>query len=92
MDALPAILSVTLLVALAVATGRAIAGVQDRHVTGLSSLLGGWRPQTWPPGIQEDDPETGWARRHVGRPAAIPPGSLPDPSSNGPTSWIEELD
>ncbi|MFI5226209.1 MAG: hypothetical protein ACHQ3P_05990 [Candidatus Limnocylindrales bacterium] len=99
MDALPAILSLTLLGALGVVIGRAIAGVPDRHVTGLSSLLGGWRPQTWPPGIQEDDPEAGWARRPEAGWARRPEGrreaiasAVIGLSEDDPMSWIEELD
>ncbi|MFI5226064.1 MAG: hypothetical protein ACHQ3P_05260 [Candidatus Limnocylindrales bacterium] len=91
MDALPAILSVTLLVTLAVVSGRAIAGVPDRQANGLSSLLGGWRPQTWPSGIQEDDPEAGWARHPEGRQEAVESGSVVEPA-DGPMSWIEEFD
>ncbi len=92
MDALPAILSVTLVVAVAVVAGRAIAGVPDRQATGLSSLLGGWRAQTWPPGIQEDDPEAGWARHPGGRREAVPSDPVVEQSDDGPMSWIEELD
>ena len=92
MDALPAILSVALLTALAVVAGRAIADVPDRQLTGLSSLLGGWRQQAWPQGIQEDDPETGWARRPVARRAAVPAVAVDGPSDDAPLSWIEELD
>ncbi len=92
MDTLPAVLSVTLLVALAVVASRAIADAPDRHATGLTSLLGGWRPQTWPAGVQEDDPEAGWARHSIVRRDALPSGRAVEPSEDGPTSWIEELD
>jgi hypothetical protein len=97
-DAWPALIASGLAVALGVAAVGALADVTDGQLTGLGSLLGGWRPQSWPTGIQEDDPETSRARQsESGRPDEVPAGTVdrsrdeagPD---HGFLSWIEELD
>jgi hypothetical protein len=95
MDALPAILTIVLVAAAAAVAVRSIAGVADRQLVGLGSLLGGWRPQPWPDGVQEEDPETGWAR-HGSHPRSLlsssPLAETPVDPDDPPTSWIEELD
>jgi hypothetical protein len=98
MDAWPALIASGLVAALGVVAVGAIADVADGQLTGLGSLLGGWRPHAWPTGVQEDDPEAGWARHSAFRrtdesicPPAAPPPDEAEPE-DGFLSWIEELD
>lgn len=37
-------------------------GSLDRFSAGLSQLVGGWRPDAWPHGVQEEDPDRPWGR------------------------------
>jgi len=57
-----------------------VASGMQAHVAALGQLFGGWRPPSWPRGVQEDDPETAWARHGRRR------ISSPD------TAAIEDLD
>jgi hypothetical protein len=102
MDAWPALIASGLVAALGIVAVGAIADVADGQLTGLGSLLGGWRPHAWPSGVQEDDPEAGWARHSAFRrpDGDMSPstgwtiGSAPDDpeADDGFLSWIEELD
>jgi hypothetical protein len=37
-------------------------GSLDRFSAGISQLVGGWRAEAWPRGVQEEDPERPWGR------------------------------
>lgn len=37
-------------------------GSLDRFSAGISQLVGGWRAEAWPRGVQEEDRERPWGR------------------------------
>jgi hypothetical protein len=49
--------------------GRAAADL----VSGFSELVGGWRAEPWPRGVQEEDRDRPWGRRQKARPTDPPP-------------------
>lgn len=55
-----------LAVALAALTGwmiEAVAGgAIDRAISAFRELIGGWRPDGWPRGVQEEDRDRPWGR------------------------------
>lgn len=50
---------------LAAATAWLIASIGttaiDRHVSAIAQLVGGWRPEPWPRGVQEEDRDQPWS-------------------------------
>jgi hypothetical protein len=62
-----------------------VAHGMQAHVAALGQLFGGWRPPSWPQGVQEDDPETAWAK-HGRRQTASLEAASPD------TPTVEEMD
>ncbi|CAN5138915.1 hypothetical protein BH24CHL7_BH24CHL7_00140 [soil metagenome] len=73
-----------------VAAVIAALAVRVAAATGLLSVTGtvaaftgyfsGWRPDPWPPGVQEEDPERPW-----GRPARRTRGEVTEPPLSAPT-------
>ena len=51
-------LAVVIVVGLLDAFSRAC----ERVISGVGALLGGWRPDGWPRGVQEEDRATPWRR------------------------------
>jgi hypothetical protein len=66
-----------------------VAPGMQAHVAALGQLLGGWRPPSWPRGVQEDDPATAWASH--GR-RATPDSAPPSRRASPPTASIDYLD
>jgi hypothetical protein len=51
------------LILLAAAAGWLIANFSDLSVNRVfASLIGGWRPDPWPRGVQEEDRDRPWGR------------------------------
>ncbi len=61
------------------------AGSIERAVSAIAQLVGGWRPDPWPRGVQEEDRDRPWqwrvplqsdtARRSIDEPVTRPPAS-----------------
>jgi hypothetical protein len=56
--------------------GQLTGGVMDRAMLGLRVLIGGWRKDDWPRGIQEEDFDRPW-------------GHATDTYKPAPTPWVE---
>jgi hypothetical protein len=68
------------------------AGAIERAISAFAQLVGGWRPDGWPRGVQEEDRDRPWAwlANVFGPPAPLPPpkASLEDTSSSAPTTSL----
>jgi hypothetical protein len=69
-------------ITLGAAAGWLIANVGglsvNRAVAAFAALIGGWRPDPWPRGVQEEDRDRPWARG--GPPTGLRDDDQPEPS------------
>ncbi|CAN5806468.1 hypothetical protein BH24CHL6_BH24CHL6_01110 [soil metagenome] len=79
---MPQLLVVLLVVALTWLVLRTAPPAIDRHIAALAGLLGGWRGEGWPIGVQEEDRDRpwGWGAPPVEEAAPTPSVSSVRPS------------
>jgi hypothetical protein len=66
------------------------AGAIERAISALAQLLGGWKPDGWPRGVQEEDRDRRWAwlASVFSQPAPPPTATLEDTVTSAPTTAI----